>query len=52
VVLRVSPSGTRIVTVMETKEPLLRTDWAIYPWRGLFVQGREDCLLEEPALDQ
>ena len=39
-------------TVMETKEPLLRTDWAIYRGGAIFVQGAEDCLLEDLLLDQ
>jgi len=39
-------------TVMETKEPLLRTDWAIYRGGAIFFQGAEDCLLEDLLLDQ
>ena len=39
-------------TVMETKEPLLRTDWAIYRGGAIFLQGAEDCLLEDLLLDQ
>jgi hypothetical protein len=39
-------------TVMETKEPLLRTDWALYRGGAIFVQGAEDLLLEDLLLDQ
>jgi hypothetical protein len=39
-------------TVMETKEPLLRTDWALYRGGAIFIQGAEDCLLEDLLLDQ
>ena len=37
---------------METKEPLLRSDWAIYRGGAIFLQGTEDCLLEDLLLDQ
>jgi len=39
-------------TVMDTKEPLLRTDWAIYRGGAIFFQGAEDCMLEDCMLDQ
>jgi hypothetical protein len=39
-------------TVMDTKEPLLRTDWAIYRGGAIFFQGAEDCALEDCLLDQ
>ena len=39
-------------TVMDTREPLLRTDWAIYRGGALFFQGTEDCALEDSFLDQ
>jgi hypothetical protein len=39
-------------TFMETKEPLLRTDWAIYRGAALFVNGAEDCMIEDCQIDQ
>ena len=39
-------------TVMDTKEPLLRTDWAIYRGGAIFYEGTEDCALEDSFLDQ
>jgi hypothetical protein len=39
-------------TVMDTKEPLLRTDWAIYRGGAVFFEGAEDCALEDCFLDQ
>ncbi|HEY2786620.1 MAG TPA: PDZ domain-containing protein [Fimbriiglobus sp.] len=39
-------------TVMETKEPILRTDWAIYRGGAILVQGTEDCRLEDLLVDQ
>jgi hypothetical protein len=39
-------------TVMDTKEPLLRTDWAIYRDGAVFFEGTEDCVLEDSFLDQ
>src|SRR5258707_558614 len=38
-------------TVMDTKEPLLRTDWAIYRGWAVFFEGAEDCALEGCFLD-
>jgi hypothetical protein len=39
-------------TVMDTKEPLLRTDWAIYRGGAIFFNGAEDCAVEDSFLDQ
>ncbi|MBW8782794.1 MAG: PDZ domain-containing protein [Verrucomicrobia bacterium] len=39
-------------TVMDTKEPLLRTDWAIYRGGAIFFNGAEDCSLEDALVDQ
>ena len=39
-------------TVMDTREPLLRTDWAIYRGGAIFFNGAEDCALEDSFLDQ
>jgi hypothetical protein len=39
-------------TFMETKEPLLRTDWAIYRGGALFINGAEDCSIMDCQIDQ
>lgn len=39
-------------TVMDTKEPLLRTDWAICRGGAIFFEGAEDCALKDCYLDQ
>jgi hypothetical protein len=39
-------------TFMDTREPLLRSDWAIYRGGALFLTGTEDCSLERCFLDQ
>ncbi|HEV7924624.1 MAG TPA: PDZ domain-containing protein [Verrucomicrobiae bacterium] len=39
-------------TVMETKEPLLRSDWAIYRGGAVLFEGTEDCALEDCFLDR
>ena len=39
-------------TVMETKEPLLRSDWAIYRGGAILFNGAEDCILEDALIDQ
>ncbi len=39
-------------TVMDTKEPLMRTDWAIYRGGAIFFEGAEDCALEDCVIDQ
>jgi hypothetical protein len=37
---------------MDTKEPLLRSDWAIYRGGAVFFEGTEDCALEDSFIDQ
>jgi hypothetical protein len=39
-------------TVMDTREPLMRTDWAIYRGGAIFFDGAEDCALEDSVIDQ
>lgn len=39
-------------TVMDTREPLLRSDWAIYRGGAVFFAGTEDCALEDCFVDQ
>jgi hypothetical protein len=39
-------------TFMETKEPLLRSDWTIYRGGAVFFNGSEDCALVDNTLDQ
>ena len=39
-------------TVMDTREPLLRSDWAIYRGGAIFFSGAEDCALEDSFIDQ
>ena len=39
-------------TVMDTKEPLVRSDWAIYRGGAVFFNGAEDCALEDSFIDQ
>jgi hypothetical protein len=39
-------------TVMDTREPLLRSDWAIYRGGAIFFNGAEDCALEDSLVDQ
>ncbi len=39
-------------TVMETREPMLRSDWAIYRGGAIFFEGAEDCALEDSFIDQ
>jgi len=39
-------------TVMDTREPLLRSDWAIYRGGAIFINGAEDCALEDSFIDQ
>ena len=38
--------------VMDTKEPLVRSDWAIFRGGAIFLNGAEDCSLEDSFLDQ
>ena len=37
---------------MDTKEPLLRSDWTIYRGGAVFVTGAEDCALTDCTFDQ
>jgi hypothetical protein len=39
-------------TFMETKEPLLRTDWAIYRGGAVFIDGAEDCMIVDCQIDR
>ncbi|MFO1475200.1 MAG: PDZ domain-containing protein [Verrucomicrobiota bacterium] len=39
-------------TVMENREPLLRSDWTIYRGGAVFFNGAEDCTLADSVLDQ
>ncbi|MBK9989259.1 MAG: PDZ domain-containing protein [Verrucomicrobia bacterium] len=39
-------------TVMNTREPLLRSDWTIYRGGAVFFNGAEDCALEDSFIDQ
>jgi hypothetical protein len=39
-------------TVMDTREPLVRSDWAIYRGGAIFFNGAEDCALEDGFIDQ
>jgi hypothetical protein len=39
-------------TVMDTREPLLRSDWAIYRGGAILFNGAEDCAVEDCFLDQ
>ena len=39
-------------TFMETKEPLLRSDWTIYRGGALLFNGAEDCGLDDCLIDQ
>jgi hypothetical protein len=39
-------------TVMDTREPLLRSDWAIYRGGAVFFNGAEDCAIEDAVIDQ
>ena len=39
-------------TVMDTKEPLLRSDWAIFRCGAIFFNGAENCALEDGFIDQ
>jgi hypothetical protein len=39
-------------TFMETRELLLRTDWAIYRGGALFINGAEDCLIADCTIDR
>jgi len=39
-------------TFMDTKEPLLRSDWTIYRGGAVFCEGAEDCELADCVFDQ
>lgn len=39
-------------TFMETKEPLLRSDWTVYRGGAILFSGAEDCSVEDSFLDQ
>ena len=39
-------------TVMETNEPLVRSDWAIHRGGAIFFNGAVDCTLEDALIDQ
>ena len=39
-------------TVMETREPLLRSDWAIYRGGAILFNGTEECALDHCVIDQ
>ena len=39
-------------TFMETKEPILRSDWTIYRGGAVLFNGAEDCSLENSFVDQ
>ena len=39
-------------TVMDTREPLVRSDWAIYRGGAIFFNGAEDCSVEDSFIDQ
>ena len=38
-------------TFMETKEPLMRSDWAIYRGGAILFDGAEDCVLEHARVE-
>ena len=39
-------------TFMDNKEPLLRSDWTTYRGAALFINGAEDCTIEDCFIDQ
>ena len=39
-------------TMMDNREPLLRSDWTIYRGGAVFFNGAEDCALEDSIIDQ
>jgi hypothetical protein len=39
-------------TFMDTKEPMLRSDWTMYRGGALFLTGTEDCEVADCAFDQ
>lgn len=39
-------------TVMDNREPLMRSDWTIYRGSAVFFNGAEDCALTDSFIDQ
>jgi hypothetical protein len=39
-------------TFMDNKEPLVRSDWTTYRGGALFLNGTEDCTIEDCLIDQ
>ncbi|MEN8126400.1 MAG: PDZ domain-containing protein [Planctomycetota bacterium] len=39
-------------TFMDTKEPLLRSDWTVYRGGAIFLTGVEDCTISDCEFDQ
>jgi hypothetical protein len=39
-------------TFMENKEPLVRSDWTTYRGGAIFLNGAEDCAVEDCLIDQ
>ncbi len=39
-------------TFMETKEPMLRSDWTMYRGGAVFLTGTEDCVIADSTFDQ
>ncbi len=39
-------------TFMDTKEPLLRSDWTLYRGGAVFLEGTEDCTIADCTFDQ
>jgi hypothetical protein len=39
-------------TFMDTKEPMLRSDWTMYRGGAVFLTGTEDCLVADCTFDQ
>jgi hypothetical protein len=39
-------------TFMDTREPLLRSDWTIYRGGALFLTGAEECVVRDCTFDQ
>jgi hypothetical protein len=39
-------------TFMDNKEPMLRTDWTVYRGGAIFINGAEDCRIENCLVDQ
>jgi len=39
-------------TFMDNKEPLLRSDWTTYRGGAVFINGAEDCAIDDCFLDQ